>query len=204
MPKIGITIEKISEQPVELIIWYTRDIGFFYKNLSADFISVTHFPNGGYESEASLVSAFRKALNVYHEQMKQTKKIIQYSLEGSIEMIMNKVSEGHYSGRKHSVSSKFSTTTDGSGYVFGFNYAILLETSGTDKKRYYIIKEDGSVIREIQLSHNAHYIDYTPEREQFFKDMADNLQRLINGVSSFFDQPDMAKLMDVRGFKAIE
>lgn len=203
MPKIGTKIEKIKEQHVELIIWYTRELGFFYKGIPSDFINVTEFRNAGYESENALLGAFREALNAYHEQMKKTKKIIRYSLRGSTEMIMNKVGEGCYSGRKDSVSSKFSTT-DGGGYVFGFDYAILMETSGTDKKRYYQLKEDGSIGREMQVRSDVHSIDWTPEREQFFKDMTDNLQRLINGVSSFFDRPDMVQLMDMRGFKAIE
>lgn len=79
-----------------------------------------------------------------------------------------------------------------------------METSGTDRKRYYLLKEDGSVGYEIQIMGGINTVDWTPEREQFFKDMADNLQLLINGVSSFFDQPDMIQLMDMRGFKAIE
>lgn len=203
MPKIGTKIEKIKEQYVELAIWYKREMGFFYKGLPSDFVNVTEFRNGGYESENALLGAFREALSTYHEQMKQTKKVIRYSLRGSTEMIMNKVGEGRYSGRKDSVSNKFSTT-ESNGYVFGFDYSILMETSGTDKKRYYQIKEDGSIGREMQVMNDVQNIDWTPEREQFFKDMADNLQRLINGVSSFFDQPDMIQLMDIRGFKAIE
>lgn len=203
MPKIGTKIEKIKEQHVELIIWYTRESGFFYKGLPSDFLNVTGFCNVGFKSEDALLGAFRSALNVYHERMKQTKKIIQYSLRGSTEMLLNKIGEGCYSGHKKGVSKKFSTT-EGGGYTFGFDYTILIETSGTDKKRYYQIKEDGSIGREMQVRGDIHNIDWTPEREQFFKDMADNLQRLINGVSSFFDQPDMIQLMDMRGFKAIE
>lgn len=203
MPKIGTKIEKIKEQHVELIIWYTRELGFFYKGLPSDFINVTGFGNGGYKSEEALLGSFRSALNIYHERMKQTKKIIRYSLRGSTEMLLNKVGEGCYSGHKEGVSNKF-TTTEGGGYVFGFDYTILMETSGTDRKRYYLLKEDGSVGHEIQIMGGINTVDWTPEREQFFKDMADNLQLLINGVSSFFDQPDMIQLMDMRGFKAIE
>lgn len=203
MPKIGTKIEKIKEQHVELIIWYTRELGFFYKGLPSDFINVTEFRNAGYESENALLRAFREALNAYHEQMKKTKKIIRYSLRGSTEMIMNKVREGGYSGIKDSVSKKFSTT-EGGGYVFGFDYSILMETSGTDRKRYYLLREDGSVGHEIQIMGGINTVDWTPEREQFFVDMVANLQRLVDGVSSFFDQPDMIQLMDMRGFKAIE
>lgn len=203
MPKIGVKTEKIKEQYVELVIWYTRGLGFFYKNLPSDFINVTEFRNEGYESENALLASFRNALNAYHEQMKQTKKVIRYSLRGSAEMVMNKVGEGCYSGRKDGVSDKFSTTESG-GYVFGFDYTILMETSGTDKKRYYQLKEDGSIGREMRDRNDVNNIDWTPEREQFFKDMEDNLQRLINGVSSFFDRSDMVQLMDMRGFKAIE
>lgn len=203
MPKIGTRIEKIKEQHVELVIWYTRESGFFYKNLPSDFTNVTDFRNRGYESENALLGSFRDALNVYHERMKQTKKVIRYSLRGSTEMLMNKVREGCYSGRKDSVSNKFSTT-DGGGYAFGFDYTVLIETSGTDRKRYYRLKEDGSVGYEIQITGDVDTVDWTPGREQFFKDMVENLQRLVNGVSSFFDQPDMIQLMDMRGFKAIK
>lgn len=204
MPKIGVKIEKIKEQHVELIIWYTRELGFFYKGLPSDFINVSGFRNVGYESENTLLGSFRDALDIYHERMKQTKKVIKYTLGGTTGMIMAKVGEGRYSGTKDGVSNKFSSIGN-CGYGFSFDYDVLIETSGTDKKRYYRITEDGSVGYEINCTWStALLIDWTPEREQFFKDMVANLQRLINGVSSFFDQPDMTQLMDTRGFKAIE
>lgn len=203
MPKIGTRLEKIKEQCVELVIWYTRDGGFSYKNLPSDFTNVTGFRNGGYESENALLGAFRKSLSDYHEQMKQTKKVIRYYLKGSTEMLMNKTGEHSYSGKKHGVSDKFSTF-EGGGYSFGFNYSVIMETSGTDKKRHYQLNEDGSIGRELYINNDGRNIDWSPEREQFFKDMVDNLQRLVYGVSAFFDKPDMLQLMDMRGFKAIE
>lgn len=203
MPKIGTRIEKIKEQHVELVIWYTQENGFFYKGLPADFTNISDFINGGYKSEDALLDSFRDALNDYHERTKQTKKVILYSLRGSTEMVMNKVGAGCYSGKKMGVSDKFSTI-EGGGYVFGFDYMVLVETSGTDKKRYYQLKEDGSTGREMRIGSDLYKIDWTPQREQFFKDMIGNLQRLVNDVSSFFDQPNVIQVMDTIGFKAIE
>ncbi len=46
-------------------------------------------------------------------------------------------------------------------------------------------------------------IEWTSEREQFFRDLAEQLQRLVMGASAFFDRPDMLELMDKGGIKML-
>ena len=78
-----------------------------------------------------------------------------------------------------------------------FNFDILLEVS-EQRVEYYYMKEDGTAGRRMSRPFNSQMclIEWTPQREQFFRDMASQLQKLICSVSEFFDKPDMLELID--------
>ena len=163
---------------------------------------LTEFGRRVYRSEDEINTHLNKSIVEYHEKVKVTKKIISYTLKATVNLIMNRTDKGSYSGIKSGVSKKFETEHGyEDNFSFGFSYRVLMETSGTDKKHYYLINEDGSTGYECQ--NDGLCIDWTPAREQFFKDMAGNLQKLVYGVSNFFDQPDLLQLMETVGIKAL-
>ena len=53
-------------------------------------------------------------------------------------------------------------------------------------------------------STDATLIEWTPERERFFLNMVAQLQRLIYGVSSFFDAPDLQERIETLGSKLLK
>lgn len=202
MPKIGKKCIKINEEWVELILWYTQKKGFSYKGIPDDVLKLTNFGERVYQSEEDINRHLHECVDEYHEKMKITKKVISYTLKASTNLIRNKTGDFSYSGIKPGVSKKFESMNGiGDIFLFGFSYRVLIETSGTDKKHYYLINEDGSTGYECH--NDGLCIDWTPTREQFFKDMVDSLQKLVYGVSDFFDQPDLLKLMETVGIRAL-
>lgn len=202
MPKVGTKCIQINEEWVNLILWYTQKDGFSYKGIPSEMLRLTQFGNRDYRSEDEINNHLRECIEEYHEKIKVTKKVISYTLKATTNLVRNKLDSGGYQGVKHGVSEKFETEHSiDDNFSFGFSYRVMMETSGTDKKHYYNIKEDGSTGYECR--NDGLCIDWTPAREQFFKDMADNLQKLVYGVSAFFDQPDLLQLMETVGIKAI-
>lgn len=202
MAKVGTKQVWINEKYVNLTLWYTQKKGFIYKGLPAELCKLTKFGNRVYRSEEDINKHLTQCINEYHEKAKVTKKVISYALKASVNLVKNKIGEYSFSGTKIGVSDKFVTEHgDVNNFSFGFSYKVLMRTSGTDKKHYYEIKEDGSI--GFECRNNGLCIEWTQEREQFFKDMADNLQQLVYGMSNFFDQPDLLELMDTIGIKAL-
>ena len=202
MPKVGTKCVNINEKRVDLILWYTQKDGFSYRGIPNELYKLTEFGKRVYRSEEEINTHLNESIVEYHEKAKTTKKIISYTLKATANLVMNRTGEYAYTGIKLGVSKKFETEHDfGNSFSFGFSYRVLMETSGTDKKHYYLINEDGSTGYECK--NDGLCIDWTPAREQFFKDMAENLQKLVYGVSDFFDQPDLLQLMDTIGIKAI-
>ena len=202
MPKVGIKQIKINERWVDLILWYTQKKGFSYKGVPDEVLRLTQFGNRVYQSEDEINRHLTECINEYHEKTKVTKKIISYTLKATTNLVMNQTGNGSYSGIKTGVSKKFETEHSfDDNYSFGFSYRILMEISGTDKKHYYLINKDGSTGYECR--NDGLCIDWTPAREQFFRDMSESLQKLVYGVSDFFDQPDLLQLMETVGIKAL-
>lgn len=202
MPKIGTRCIKISEKWIDLVLWYTQKDGFSYRGIPNEVYKLTEFGKRIYRSEDDINTHLNKSIIEYHEKVRITKKIISYTLKATTNLVMDQTDGNSYTRIKPGVSKKFETEHGfGDTFSFGFSYRVLMETSGTDKKHYYPINEDGSIGYECR--NDGLCIDWTPAREQFFKDMADNLQKLVYGVSDFFDQPDLLQLMETVGIKAL-
>lgn len=202
MPKVGKKCIKINEEWVELVLWYTQKTGFTYKGVPNEVLKLTTFGDRVYQSEDDINRHLTESIAEYHEKKKIVRKVISYTLKASVNLIKNNISDYTYSGIKPGVSKKFESEQGfGDSFLFGFSYRVLMETSGTDKKHYYMINKDGSTGYECR--NDGLCIEWTPAREQFFKDMAENLQKLVYGVSDFFDQPDLLQLMETVGIKAL-
>lgn len=200
MPKIGKGNFTIKNEHIDLEIWYSSKLGFYYKDLPEEFKALTKFHERRFEKENDLRNTFLCTLEEYHKQITKQRKVIIYRLYGSSEMVMNKNGDLSYSGTKAGVSKKFSTP-DGLNdvrYLFGFSYDVVIEFSGRTIE-FHRIMPDGSIRQNPyrrDTSRNEYIIDWTPEREKFFKDLQSNLQNLIGMVSVFFDQDNLLELMD--------
>lgn len=196
MPKIGKTMITVKGKIHPVEIHYNRERKFFYRGVPDEVIALTSFRNRDYASEKELTQSLRIALEQYHKKIKVQRKMILYTLFGSSALIRERIEQGMYGGQKEGVSSKFETLMYAQ-YLFGFNFDILLEVS-EQRVEYYYMKEDGTAGHRMSRPFNRQMclIEWTPQREQFFRDMASQLQKLICSVSEFFDKPDMLELID--------
>lgn len=196
MTKIGKTMITVKGEIHPVEIHYNRERKFFYRGVPDEVIALSSFRNRDYASEKELTQALSIALEQYHEKIKVQRKMILYTLFGSSALIRERIEQGMYGGQKEGVSSKFETLMYAQ-YLFGFNFDILLEVS-EQRVEYYYMKEDGTAGRRMSRPFNSQMclIEWTPQREQFFRDMASQLQKLICSVSEFFDKPNMLELID--------
>lgn len=206
MAKIGKETVTISGKWMEIDIFYSRKAGFYADKLPSDFLTMTEFDKRLFASEKDFMDTLKCEIHRYHEMITKRRKVILYKLNGSSAMLMNQESKGCYHGRKEGVSSQFkgiSFCSDAPEYMFGFSYEVRIEVKG-EGENYYSIGENGEpVLPYIRGRGSWEVIDWSEEREAFFKGMVDSLQKLINSTSSFFDQPDLLQLMETVGIKAL-
>lgn len=207
MPKIGKESFRISNRLVDVEIWYMQKRGFYYKNIPQEVYDLTTFGQRRYKDEGELKTHLLCSLTEYHKKIESRRKVIAYHLHGSMELVMNR-KEGEYcgySGTKPGVSGKFDHSIWATDYLFGFDFHVLIEVSGRTKEYYHVKDGDspGGIFRRSLGCYDI-LMDWTAEREQFFKDLKDKLQQLIYGVSAFFDQPNLLELIDAHGIKMLE
>ena len=77
----------------------------------------------GFKSEAELNTAMYVMLKAYHEQVKKTRKVIVYSLQGTNALVMNKSGDNGYEGFKKWVPEKLRAMDFGSD-MDGYGFAI--------------------------------------------------------------------------------
>lgn len=87
MPKIGKDHVTIHGKQVELEVHYSRKTKFHYKGLPEEIYHMTSLGIETYDTETALKQALRSALEIYHEKIKRTRKMIFYTLECSRELV---------------------------------------------------------------------------------------------------------------------
>ena len=205
MPKIGKDHVTIRGKQVELEVHFSRKTKFHYNGLPEEIYHMTSLGIETYDTETALKQALRSALEIYHEKIKRTRKMIFYTLECSRELFF-KQDETCVANTipRDKVNRKFRPDLS-SRFGVGFDFLILLEVSAV-KTEYYRLNEDGTPGYRMHhiKSTDATLIEWTPERERFFLNMVAQLQRLIYGVSSFFDAPDLQERIETLGSKLLK
>jgi hypothetical protein len=196
--KVGKEIYQIKGEFTQVELHYTRTGGFQFKGIPDEVYSMTETAVG-YTTENALKNATVLALQQWHEMIKTERKVIAYRLFASSTLI------GRRQTPKPGVSKKF--TSDGGfripDYAFGIDYKIYIERNSNGLK-YFPLMADGEICgRPDHIESEWIFIDFSEERELFFKGLADNLQNLVYKVSAFFDSPELLSLMDSNSLKQL-
>lgn len=182
MPKVSSFYVEIDNEPMKFDIHYNQKKRFHVTSFPDRVLTLSAHENSvateGFDTEKLLVDHFREIVNIYHEKIASSKKVIAYKLYGSSEIVMNKVGDHSFSGFRNGISKR--VDTDGSGYSIGFDYIVLLETT-KNGKRYNEVNMDGSIGYDRDyIRHNEWtIIDWTAEREQAFVMLADGMYSLM-------------------------
>jgi hypothetical protein len=196
--KVGKEVFQVKGELIEVELHYTRTGGFQFKGIPEEVYSMTETAIG-YTTENGLKNATLLALQQWHEMIKAERKVIAYRLFASSKLIRTR------EGRKPGVSGKF--TSDGGfripDYAFGVDYKVYIELNSNGLKYFPIMENGEKCGRPEHIESEWIFIDYSEERELFFKGLGDNLQNLVYKVSAFFDSPELLSIMDSNSLKQL-
>ena len=188
MPKVGkieVIFNKNSGKKV-YDLWYSQTDNFHLKGLPSDFIELTGFQPDCWQTEASLRDNLRLSVEKYQKLLSTERKVIIFRVCASTELTMNKVREGNYSGYKHGISRKISSFGFGSpDYAVGIEYRLYKEIDNGGKKYYPLLENGGTGLERIITSDQS-IIEWTEERELFFKGVYASMQSLVLKLAQFF------------------
>lgn len=209
MPKIGTEQFKIDGAYIFAQMYYSRKDGFYIKDFPEEVIIIgrdDHHRTRGHDSEDSLRSTFREIIKNYHERTKSQRKVILYELSATAASRMNRKSLGYYSGTRDGIPKNFKIDSingcmDASGFTVGFR--VCLEVTQGETK-YFDYEEDGSLKKfSSRKQPTEHLIDWSEEREAFFKSVAVGLDDLFLKVVKFLGRPDLDLVIDSAHFKLL-
>ncbi len=195
MPKIGKVTANFTGYAESFDLWYSQKEKFHVKGLPAHFLKTMYddFQPFGFETESDIQNTLFHKVDEYKKITKNTRRVIMYKIVASLLLTSNKESEGCFSGKKSGISSRIAGGNFGmQDAEIGISYKIAEEvTMGSIK--YYPLKEDGTLEFAMRLGHGNDgwsIMEYTPERELFFKNVYDRMQTLLYGLSAFFSSND--------------
>ena len=196
MPKVG----KMSlrwdrnDHAIDYNIWYSQKLNFEIRELPHDFLALTDLKTWGYEKESDLRENVLVCFHKYIILKKTERKVILYNLSATTKIRMNRVGDGHYQGTRSGIDDKLfmdlPTHNNNSGFSIGYMIAMEVDEGG---KEYHKINDDGSVssfTERLTRDEKKCVIAYTPEREQFFKDIEESVYQLVCKVSEFFSNQE--------------
>lgn len=170
---------------------------FSIKGLPDDFTRITGVYTYGYETESELDKHIQIAVREY-KRLKQTeKKVIIYKASATPELTMNKLREGSFHGCLSGISKKLDSFGHGAENAsFGITYQIMIEVDHTNKKEYHSIKDDGTLGFARSIRSKEQIMDWTQEREDFFKNIYSSMREMVFKISQFIDQePEQIALL---------
>lgn len=183
-------------------LYFSDSEQFYIKDFPREILDVVNskrdagqnfFPRN-HETKQSLYDAVKRCLKEYYEIIATTKKVI----------VITAVFSKKYAGRNDSFGSWSSGNPNfklpkkhgiaGEGYGFSFEWHVATEFSGAEKKyRKEFVNENGKVCKEAypdKLGHDEIVMDYTPEREAFFRNMQAGMDKMVLAVCAFFRQDE--------------
>lgn len=151
-------------------------------------LSSTRFRN--FERKADLEKAIRDAVLAYHEKMKQSKKVIVFTVSMS-----HPFKDDRFDFIPDGIRS--SGTSDGTGVAIRWETFLLITA---DKMMLYEIDKNGEPKawgREYRSDGDERLIDWTPGRERFFESLDGSMIELMKRIVQFFDRPEADLLQTI-------
>jgi hypothetical protein len=188
MPKITNKDYVIAGVKYPCSVWYTVSNKFFLKGFPRPIEITAQITPFGSETEDALYQRYKDGIQRYETLIATTKKVIVFRLSAAKPHLENRYSEHRDSLPQMPVGISSSHMCD---MGFEISYEVKMLRS-VDKAVYlHNIDSDGNPYGsgdEIRNERYSKIIDYTPEREQAFKELYmrfDNL--LIAFINGFFE-----------------
>jgi len=169
----------------------TKLPGFYVNGLPSDFCRITDIRSDGYDTEVALSDTMHRAVNIYREFHKNSKRVILFRCSASAELRMEKVKQGHYIGHRKGISHKIRGTDYGADEAtIGISYIIAEKIQDSAKTEYFRTDpaNDYQINGRITSDLNYTVIDWTEEREAFFSSLYDSMRVLLDKMNLFFGE----------------
>ena len=195
MAKVGTHSFWIKGKRTEIPFYYTQKKRFYAVGIPEEVSTMFQQYFSGFDKEDDLYKVIFEALRKYHEKIKETRKVIAYTLSMTSHLAMNKIGRGHYQGYKEWVPEGFDSDFRGNGYGFVIEWKVLFEVSER-QVLYYDVREDGTIGYKEHLGKRK-IIDWTEGREKAFMEIDAALERLAEKVATVLaDKERFTKLID--------
>ncbi len=184
MPKVSNCSIKIAGEHKRFDIFYNKKDSFHVKDFPVEINRLVNKPNfrtTDYATERELINCLNTIVNEYHELVKDTRKVIVYKLYASSEI--RRDWQDHANGGRSSSGFREGINDNvedmsGPAYGIGFTYHVLLETK-SNGVRYNHIKSNGEIGYSASIHRGDILIDWTQEREDALKALADGMHKLM-------------------------
>jgi exo-beta-1,3-glucanase (GH17 family) len=202
MPKVSSATFIIDGKHQKFDIYYSKKDQFEIKGFPAEIIELgkpedrgVYGITRGWQTENELVNNFQSIIKLYHNKKATSKKVILFYLSATADIAMNKVSNGGYVGRKAGIHPDVRSQQDrGWGLTIQYYVAMRSENNGT---RYNWIDDDGIIRSTITVTRDMQEIEWTPQREQTFRDICAAMEKMVMKISdTMYDQKKLFQLLD--------
>lgn len=217
MPKIKTIQRQVLGQCIDFHLYYsTKKLEFYFKDIPNEIIKLVG-EAAGKPTEAETENGLDALLNQYHQAKESLQKMIIWRFQVAKNTYQDEVwKPKNWFGEKgvylsHEDTGLFDKSFT-SGYTEGNGFNLCFETVfiRTNKEiRYHKIERDeaGTELpgHSFQLGQDWRQMDYTPEREAFFKAMAAGTRTLAKQITDFLGLDDVVLLgeIDASGTKAL-
>lgn len=213
MPKVSNIEITILGKHERYDIYYGKKDMFSIKGIPTEIIRMTSLRTTDFNTEAALIEAVQNAVRKYHQLITSEKKVIAYKIQLPNDFKMNRTGDGSWAGRNEMIPTKLLHKIDGFGFrqgglkfAFGFqlSYENLLEITENGVV-YYEIRLDGSRGGARNKDSQTMLMDWTEEREAFFKMIQSNTKQMVEKMLLFLSQDDekLLTLIDAGGQKLL-
>lgn len=179
MPKIGNESLLINGKFINIEINYSRKLQFYARGIPEEVLHVSEIETITADTEKQLLINLHQAINLYHDKIKSSKKVIAYTIYAAAETVMNRTGVGRLEGHKPGVPKGFDHLPlgcDGSGFTI--EWEILMEVKAKTIE-YYPLNDGVISSYKKHINPNKKIIDWTPQREQAFKNIDLALERMV-------------------------
>lgn len=204
MPKICRRFFQINSKHVPVDIFYTQKKQFSAVGIPEDVTRISDKGFSHFETEEKLYEQINSALRVYHEKIRTSRKVIAYSLGMTTSLCMNRTGEGRWEGYKEWVPNTLKKGCDSywvrgdNGYGFSINWDVLMEVRDKETE-YHDIHDDGSIGHRTEISQRQ-LIDWTSEREEAFREIANCLVEMVKKIAVVLGDPEkMIGMIESKG-----
>lgn len=191
MAKITTKKFKVAGKTLECGVWYTASDKFFLKGFPPAIERAASIAIKGSPTEEELYEKYEQGIARYEEMIARSRKVIVFSISAANSHLEEKFNKFGHNGLPQMPDGISETHYAKMGFTINYEIKMLREVG----ESYYLhnINEEGNPMGSGEEIKNKGYnkiINYTPEREQAFKELHLRFDKLLEAFISGFSEAE--------------